>query len=185
MADQVELDIRVTSNVDRLSEHAIHRLYADLLTSTVEDTEEFLRFIVPKDTDRMAEHVGHHPAHETGAGLAAAVGIPRIEGAGGGVSPAVKDLFAPGEQDSEDYPLFVDRGTGIFGPAGVPIHARKVHVMHFEDQGGHDIFREEVKGQPGAHFMLASYAFARIALLAHVRDFEEHVKHLATPGGNL
>lgn len=185
MADQVELEIHVRSNVDRLSEHAVHRMLGDLLTSTVEDTEEFLRFIVPKDTGRMAEEVGHHGAHETDAGLEASIGIPRIEGAGGGVSPAVKDLITPGEQDSADYPLFTDRGTGIFGPAGVPIHARKVTVMHFEDQSGHDIFREEVKGQEGHHFMLASYAFARIALQAHVREFEERVKHLATPGANL
>lgn len=185
MFDLFELDVRVESNVDSLSEHALHRMLGDLLTGTVEDTEEFLRFIVPKDSGRVAEEVGHRAAHETETGLEAAVGIPRIESASHGVSPAVKDMFVPGEQSSEDYPLYADRGTGIFGPAGVPITARRVHVMHFNDAEGFDIFRSEVKGQEGDHFMLASYAFARIVMQARVKEFEERVKHLPTAGAVL
>lgn len=179
MPDLYAIDVQVESNVDNLSAHAVHRMYDDLLTGTVEDAEEFLRFAVPKgETDRLSEAVSHHKAHETDEGLSAAVGIPKIESPGG-VSPGVKDLFSPGEQDSDDYPLFVDRGTGIFGPAGVPITARRVHVMHFEDEQGLDIFRGEVKGQEGAHFMLATYAFAKEMLVIRAKEFAEHVKHLS------
>lgn len=185
MADLFELDIRVDSNVDRLSAHAVHRMLGELITDSVEDVEEFLRFIVPKgDTERLSEAVSSHPAHETDDGQVAAVGIPPIETVQG-VSPAVKDLFSPGEQDSDHYPLFVDRGTGIFGPAGVPITARRVHVMHFDDAEGFDIFRSEVKGQEGAHFMLASYSFMLIVLQTRIKEFNERVKHLATSGENL
>lgn len=185
MPDLFDLDIQVESNVDRLSEHAVHRMLGELLTDTVEDVEEFLRFIVPKgDTDRLSEAVSSSAAHETDVGLEAAVGIPPIETVQG-LSPAVKDLFQPGEQDSDDYPLYVDRGTGIFGPAGVPITARHVHVMHFDDADGFDIFRSEVKGQEGAHFMLASYAFSLIVLETRLKEFDERVKHLATSGESL
>jgi hypothetical protein len=179
MADEIE--IRVEDNIDRLSETAIRRFLADAMTGTVEDSEEFLRFIVPKDKGTMAEEVGHHAARAEDVELSAAVGIPRIETAGG-VSPAVKDMFSPGEQDSDEYPLYRDRGTGIFGPDHEPIHARKVEVMKWDGIEGHPIFRRETKGMEGAHFMLATYAFARVAWEAHLHDMDERIKHLPTTG---
>ncbi len=183
MADQsVDIEIRVRSNVDRLSEMAIRRFLADSLTDTVKEAEEFLRFIVPKDTGEMAAHVGHTDA--SFEKLSAAVGIPRIETAKG-VTPAVKDMFSPGEQDSGDYPLFRDRGTGIFGPAHEPIHARRVSVMKWEGHEGHPIFRSEVAGSEGSHFMLATYAFAHVALITQIHEMGERVKQLATPIGSL
>jgi hypothetical protein len=182
----IELEVKVETNIDRLSETAIRRFLGDTLTGTVEDAEEFLRFIVPKDTGEMEAHVGHHSADPEAGIMHAAVGIPRIEHTDGPmVSAAVKDMISPGEQDSGDYPLFRDRGTGIFGPLHAPIHARRVHVMRWEGVEGHPIFREEVAGSEGAHFMLATYAFAHISLIAHVHEMDERIKHLATSGDSI
>lgn len=177
---EVELDIKVESNIDRLSEIAIRRFLGDALSGTVEDSEEFLRAIVPRDTGELAAHVGHKAAEEVDGGLLrAAVGIPPIDRAHG-LTPALKDLMAPGEQNSSDYPLFRDRGTGIFGPAHAPIHARRGEVMRWEGAEGHPIFRSEVKGSEGSHFMLATYAFSKLALTAHVHEMGERIKGLAT-----
>lgn len=180
-AEHVEIQAHVESNIDRLSETAIKRLYADALNVTVEEAEEFMRFVEPKDTGRMAEKTGHTSANPAEDPMEAAVGIPRIEVAGG-VTPGVKDLFVPGEQDSGAYPLFRDRGTGEFGPSGAPIFARKVSVMKFDDAGGYPIFRSQVKGSPGSHFMLATRAFVQVALQAHMHEFGERVKRLPTTG---
>lgn len=180
--EQIEIDVHVESNVEKLSETAVRRFLADALTGTVEDAEEFLSFIVPKLSGELAGHVEHTEAAQEN--LAAAVGIPPIH-KDTGVTPAVKDMFAPGEQDSDDYPLFRDRGTGIFGPAHEPIHARKVSVMKFDGPMGHPIFRAETKGMEGAHFMLATYAFARVAFQAHIQEFEERVKNLPATGSQL
>lgn len=180
MADQpVHVEVKVESNIDRLSETAIRRFMGDALEGTVKEAEEFLRFIVPRDTGEMEAHVGH-----TAEDLRAAVGIPRIDRISG-VSPAVKDMYSPGEQDSGDYPLFRDRGTGIFGPAHEPIHARRVSVMKWEGAEGHPIFRSEVQGSEGSHFMLATYAFAQISLRINIAMMGNRVKHLATPMASL
>lgn len=182
---EVELDIQVESNIDRLSETAIRRFLGDALSDTVKDSEEFLRAIVPRDTGELAAHVGYKAAEEGDGGLLrAAVGIPPIDRARG-LTPALKDLIAPGEQDPSDYPLFRDRGTGIFGPAHAPIHARRAEVMKFDGAEGHPIFRSEVKGSEGDHFMLATYAFSKIALTAHIHEMGERVRGLATGIPNL
>lgn len=181
--DLVEIQIRVESNIDRLSAQAIDRFFADALTSTVEEAAEFLRFIVPKDTGEMAGHVGHDAAHGDGDFIAA-VGIPPIEQIKG-MTPAVKDMHVPGEQDSNEYPLFRDRGTGEYGPSASPIFARRVSAMKWEGADGLPVFREETKGSPGSHFMLATYAFAHIALEDNIHKMGERIKHLATPGAAL
>lgn len=182
--EQIDVQIRVESNIDRLSGEAIDRFLADALTSTAEEAAEFLRFIVPKDTGEMGARVGHEAAHEEAGVISAAIGIPPIDRAKG-IMPAVKDMYSPGEQDSNEYPLFRDRGTGEHGPSHAPIFARRVSVMKWEGKEGHPIFREETQGSPGSHFMLATYAFAHIALEDNIHKMGERIKHLATPGAAL
>lgn len=151
-----DIQITVEGNIDRLSAGAVHRLFGDLASRLLKRGEELLRVNVPRDTGAMAEHVGHSGPHEAGGVIKGAVGIPPIGGENRRFQVGTKDLFTPGEQSSSNYPLFVDRGTGIFGPAHAPIHSRRAHVMRFDVAEG-TLFRAEVKGQPPQHFMLDTY----------------------------
>jgi hypothetical protein len=170
--------VAVRSNVDRLSVEAVHTLYERAIDRTAEDGADFLRGVVPKREGLMAARVGHHESSATGEDvIEASVGIPRID-------EASNIMGSPGAQDSGNYPLFTDRGTGIFGPIHMPIVARSGHMMRWED-GGQVFFRREVKGQVGKHFMLETYEMMHRAILpANVEDMGERIKRLwANPMG--
>lgn len=52
------------------------------------------------------------------------------------------------------YSLFVEEGTGIFGPTGAPITPKRARVLRFKPKGSaRFVFARSVKGQPGQHFM--------------------------------
>lgn len=52
------------------------------------------------------------------------------------------------------YGLFVEEGTGIYGPSGRPIRPKRAKLLAFKPRGSsHIITVKSVKGQPGQHFM--------------------------------
>src|SRR5690606_39028417 len=52
-----------------------------------------------------------------------------------------------------DYSVYVQRGTGLYGPAGRPIRPRRSPFLVF-DVGGRTVFAREVRGTPPQPFML-------------------------------
>lgn len=50
------------------------------------------------------------------------------------------------------YALFVDQGTGLFGPKGQLIFPRKAEALRFE-VGGKTVFAKYVRGFPGRFFV--------------------------------
>lgn len=164
MPDQIHVSVR--SNVDALSAARLHQALLETVESTVADATAFLRAVEPKDTGSMEAHTDHTHAEDVTGMIEAKLGITPIEDAGMG--SALKSI--PGAQDSSHYPLFVDRGTGVFGPIATPIFARTGSSMHFEIDG-RSIFARSVLGQRGQHFMAATYAFAQAAIRTdpHIR----------------
>jgi len=52
--------------------------------------------------------------------------------------------------NSRNYAVFVEKGTGIFGPRGHRIFPKSAKVLHFK-AGGADVFTTNVRGQPARH----------------------------------
>ena len=50
-----------------------------------------------------------------------------------------------------DYSVYVQRGTGLYGPRGQPIRGRPILVF---EVGGRTVFAREVKGQHSNPFMI-------------------------------
>ena len=165
MADEVYVDVDV-SDCDRLTARSFHHALVRLVDSLAEQGEHALQVNVPKgETERLLQAVARGEVIDGEFLITSEVGVHEISGIGiPGVTPAAKDIFSPGQQSSSMYPLFVDRGTGIFGPAHAPIHARRVGVMRWEENGK-EIFAKETKGQEGQEFMAKTYA-EMIGLLA-------------------
>lgn len=155
----VALSTSVESNIDALSGEVLHLALVKLVDDLMRRGAEFLRGIVPKETGALAEHVGSKEAHEIAGIIEGRLGITEIHEAGGYGA----GLPHPGEQQRSHSPLFVDRGTGIFGPTHSPIFARRGGPMVFES-GGHTVFAYSVKGQPGQHFMAETLAFVEAML---------------------
>lgn len=152
--------VRVESNIERLDSHLFHEMLVRLIRDIAETGEAILKSEVPEgETGALKRHVAHHGPHDEGERVVAEIGISAVMDAlVAHFQTALKDMAVPGEQSASNYPLFVDRGTGIFGPAGSPIFARRAHFMQFPGQGGDMIFRHETKGQRGQHFMLKTYS---------------------------
>jgi len=170
--------VAVRSNVNRLSVEAVHTLYERAIDRTAEEGADFLRAAVPKREGLMAARVGHHDSRAVGEDVfEASVGIPHID-------EAANLMGSPGAQDSGNYPIFTDRGTGIFGPLHTPIRSRTGRMMRWEE-GGQVFFRREVKGQMGKHFMLETYEMMHRAILpANAEVMGERIKKLwANPMG--
>jgi hypothetical protein len=157
MADSVSSEVR--SNIDRLDAEVFHRCLVELIEDLAKDGGRFLKAIVPVgETAALQRHAGHTAAHDDGVVITAAVGVKAIEGAARRFfQVGTKDTPVPGEQHPGDYPIFVDRGTGEFGPTGQSIFARRANFMAFPGAEGHTIFRHKVAGQRGQHFMLKTY----------------------------
>lgn len=124
--------------------------------------------------------VGYDPAHEVGdrhrfeavAGVEPDISREGFRGVpASGISPPgalAGEGSAPfGAMSSQsglgsnpaDYPVFVEVGTGIFGPIGQPISTIPGHKMrwigtHYGGEFGHGgfMFAETVQGQPGQHY---------------------------------
>lgn len=161
-----DLKVEVRSNVDTLSAERLHQALVDMVKGIVVDSTRFLRAEVPKDTGALEEHVGHSEIEDVVDLIEARIGVRSIGEAG--ANAALK--LIPGAQDSSHYPIFVDRGTGIFGPTASPIFARVGHKMVFEGREG-TVFAHSVKGQPGQHFMAATLAYANA-----VARTDKHIK---------
>jgi hypothetical protein len=159
MAEHEQIEVHIRSNVDALSADRIHQALVQMVQRNVEESTEFLRAIEPKRTGELEAHTSHTDAIEDIAGqIEAKIGITSIENAPD--TNAVARNMHPGAQDTDQYPLFVDRGTGVFGPTGSPIFARDPKgMMVFEGREG-TVFTHVVKGQHGQHFMAATAAFA-------------------------
>lgn len=175
--------VGVRSNIDRLSASVVHRLYEDMIYRSIHAGEDWLRIVVPKGrTLAMERHIGVDGPHDELDTISAALGIPRIESAENRMSSNPSpDFFSPmpGGEDSRDYPLFTDRGTGMFGPAHAPIHSHTGGAMRFEDAAGAVLFRRQVAGQPGKHFMLDTYEqIRRVSMPIEAERFRERVQHL-------
>lgn len=52
--------------------------------------------------------------------------------------------------NSRNYAVFVEKGTGIFGPRRHRIFPKSAKVLHFKS-GGVDVFTTNVRGQPARH----------------------------------
>ncbi len=178
--------VAVESNIDRINERSVHSLFKRMVERLVDQGERSMRELAPKDSGLMAARIGHHGPDDAGVGdlIWADVGVPRIPEAD--ARQSARAPFFPGEQDSGDYPLFVARGTGIFGPASAPIYPRRARAMVFDGADGNPVFARRVKGQQASHFMLDTFELMRSAALpVDARIFAEQAQHLyAIPAGS-
>jgi hypothetical protein len=63
-----------------------------------------------------------------------------------------RTVYESGAETSHYVARFLEYGTGIYGPKGRPIKARKGEVLRFEDPAtGEWIYATEVVGQRGTH----------------------------------
>jgi hypothetical protein len=183
MPDEQYLVVEVRSNVDRLSASTVHRLFADMIGRVMRSGEGFLRATAPRGkSERLSRAVSSVGPHDDGDIISASVGVPPIADAPSRFAKTPSpDFFSPvaGGHGTRDYPLFVDRGTGMFGSAYAPIHSHTGGPLRFEGADGGVVFRQSVKGQPAAHFMLATFEeMRRVALPIDAKLFEERVKRL-------
>lgn len=162
MPDREYIDVEIRSNIEALSSARLHQSLMEMVQRSVEASTAFLKTIEPKDTGALIEHTDHTDVIEDLTGLIEAkigikpIGDEHVPGAGG-LTQSPRFSFQP--SDTSRYPIFVDTGTGVFGPTGTPIFARSGHSMHFEIDG-YEFFALSVLGQPGQHFMAATEAFA-------------------------
>lgn len=160
------VDIEIRSNLDALDAKRIHEGLVRMVDEAASGGAEFMRGIAPMHLGALKEHVSHTHARDLGESVEASLGVPPIgtsyvPGTGG---TTVSPRFSVQPSDSSKYPLFVDRGTGVFGSTGSPTFARKGKAMRFE-RGGQTIFATSTKGQKGQHFLAATYAYVHHVLL--------------------
>lgn len=162
------IDVSVRSNVDALSGARLHQALIDMVERVVRDSAEFMRAIEPKRTGALEAATSHtDPVEDVVNIIEAKIGVTEI---GQDVPRSEAQSTIPGAQDSSHYPLFVDRGTGVFGPTASPIFARSARSMVFTI-GERKIFAGSVRGQRGQHFFAATAAFAEALLRTdqHIR----------------
>ena len=58
-----------------------------------------------------------------------------------------------------DYALYQEEGTGIYGPKGQPITAKKGKMMRFKSKSGKIIYTRSVKGVRPKKFMQQASEF--------------------------
>lgn len=182
MPDEKQYEIvDVRSNVDRLSVDSVHSLFVEMLRRSIRAGEEVLRALVPKGkTERLMRNVSFTGPREEAGLISGAVGIPPIAEAEDRMAAIPSpDFFSPSGYTSRDYPLFRDRGTGIFGPAHAPISSHTGGVMAFDGADGSRVFARQVAGSPASHFMLATFEeMNRVTLPEEISRFRERVEHL-------
>jgi hypothetical protein len=173
-----DLVVRIESNTDALTALAVHALLERLVDRVTEQGEGLLRVNVAESitgdygtTGDLEEHVGRHPVISAGDMIHGAVGIPPIDSG--------RRSFTSGDSDQADYPIFKDRGTGIFGEEPHQITPATRKVMRFEGMFGDTVFRHSVAGQEGAEFGCRTYEEMFSALPADVEIFERELKSLA------
>lgn len=151
MPDNPQIEIvAIRSNTDAISGRAVHDSLVNMLRDELLMGEAFLAGIVPKRSGDMAEHVGHRGPDDAGEIIDGSVGIPEIH------KSDESDPF------SAKYPLFVDKGTGIFGEHGT-IFPKEKHFMYLPPERGggteYPRFLSSSEGQAPRGFMLETFAF--------------------------
>lgn len=121
----------------RTEDHRVDDWLYELVDGLVVYADARMRELAPGS---ISELVDIEPAHETATGA--------FEGIAG-VLPAIEDGTYPGGlgSDPADSPVFVEVGTGIFGPVGHPISTIPGHLMVFRGLDGRTVFTEVVQGQ--------------------------------------
>lgn len=92
------------------------------------------------------------PAHETATGA--------FEGIAGVEPDITEDTFNRGlGSDPADYPVFVEVGTGVFGPIGEPISSIPGHLMgpFWDIITGREIYTSVVQGQKPQRYAEQSF----------------------------
>jgi hypothetical protein len=143
--------VEIKSNTDRLSDRAVHDTLVNFVRNEALMGEISLKALVPKRTLDMMRAAGHKGPYDMGAEIEAAVGIPEIH---------KDDESSP---FSAKYPIFTDKGTGIFAEHG-SIFAKEHETMYIPESRGIPGFLRESKGQPGREFMMATFS-TMIAML--------------------
>jgi hypothetical protein len=147
MANQPEVILEVKSNTQKLSDRALHDVLVSFMRHEALMGEVALKALVPKgETFSLAREAGHKGPFDEGAEITASVGIPEIH--------------KPGETDplSAKYPIFVDKGTGIFGDTDSKIFPKTRKFMKLPPKDDFSIFHRSIKGQKGQEFMLATFS---------------------------
>jgi hypothetical protein len=162
-----DLEIYVRSNTDGLSARVLHDCLYNLVETELIGGETFLKALVPKKTGSLEQHVGHSGPFDEGIEISGSVGIPMIE------KTSESGSYDP---NSSLYPLFVDKGTGIFGDKESPIFARKGEFMKLPPDGINSMFQREVKGQRGHEFMAATYGLMKAMLEINGAKFKEELR---------
>lgn len=134
--------------------HAGSADFDDFLYELADETAFF-------GAERIKEHapghidqlVGVEPATELEAGGA-------FEAIAGVEPDITQETFHRGlGSDPADFPVFVEVGTGIFGPVGTSISTIPGHLMgpFWDPWSGRDVFTNVVRGQKPQHFTENAY----------------------------
>jgi hypothetical protein len=151
---------RIESNTRKLSGDSVHQTLSDMVKGITDDTEGFLKGIVPHgSTLALSEAVGSHGPVDVGIEFLAEIGIPAIMDS--------TSIYNPG---SMLYPIYVDKGTGIYGNNASAIYPFRANYMKLPPDGIHSIYQKSVKGQKGQHYMAATYAAMRLVTLPYWKE---------------
>lgn len=117
-----------------LRQTGIRELAAGQIATFTADTANKVRQaaerLAPKDTGRMSRTITRKPLKITALHVRATVST------------------------TTGYGLFVEAGTGIYGPTGRPITPRRGRFLVFKPRGSNHVIKvTSVRGQPGQHFM--------------------------------
>jgi hypothetical protein len=142
----------------------------ELVDATIFFAADRLRVHAPGGIDSL---VGVDLPHELEPG--------RIDGTAGVEPDITEETFMSGlGSDPADYPVFVDVGTGIFGPERREIFTIPGHVMGPISWQGREIFVSSFKGQKAQHYSDRAYEDTTAWLPAKV---ELAKRDLGSPDG--
>jgi hypothetical protein len=171
--------VEVQSNVDRLNERAVHRLFRKMIERLVDQGETIMREVAPKDRGELAAHVGHHGPDDAGDLIWADIGVPPI------LSARTRAYASFFERDPADYPLFVAQGTGLEGENKTMVVSPTGGTMRFDGADG-VVFTKATRGQEPNPFVRDTFeALRHGALPVDARIFAAQVQHLYLPGSDL
>lgn len=164
-----DIEVHVRSNVDRLSERAIHDAFYHLLKDITEEGTDMMRIIAPRgETSLLSASVSHIGPEDVPEHMEARIGIPPIP------KPSLSTGVA--YPNSALYPKDVDEGTGIYGDHSTVIYPKSGYFMKLPPKGDYNIYQPMVRGQEGQHYVAKTYAAIRAALDTNVEYFKQELK---------
>ena len=151
MTNDIELyaaDIR--SNTDKLSAKVIHDGLVKFTKDELIIGETMMKAFVAaggkgRSVGDLEAHVGHKGPIDAELLIEGSVGIPEIH-------KADESSVLSGK-----YPIFVDKGTGIYGDRGDEIFAKENKFMKIPPERGEPGYLRKSKGQEGKHYLLATF----------------------------